>query len=66
MSVLYLINLFCIMAFVYLLIYYIVNYAFVIFHVICIICQFSYIGYGPHVQIDRQKPSSTMSRTNVT
>lgn len=41
------------MAFVYLLIYYIVNYAFVILHVICIICQFSYIGYGPHVQIER-------------
>lgn len=53
------------MAFVYLLIYYIVNYAFVIFHVIGIICQFSYIGCGPHVQIDRQKPSSTTSRTNV-
>lgn len=41
------------MAFVYLLIYYIVNYAFVVLHVICILCQFSYIGYGPHVQIDR-------------
>lgn len=53
------------MAFVYLLIYYIVNYAFVILHVICIICQFSYIGYGPHVQIERQKSSSTTSCTNV-
>lgn len=53
------------MAFVYLLIYYIVNYAFVILHVICIICQFSYIGYRPHVQIERQKSSSTTSCTNV-
>lgn len=53
------------MAFVYLLIYYIVNYAFVILHVICIICQFYYIGYGPHVHIERQKPSSTTSCTNV-
>lgn len=47
------------MAFVYLLIYYIVNEAFVILHVICILCQFSDIGYGPHVHIERQKSSST-------
>lgn len=63
MSVLYLIIL-CLMAFVYLLIYYIVNYTFVILHGICIICQFYYIGYGPHVHI-RKESSSTASCTNV-
>lgn len=51
------------MAFVYLLIYYIVNYAFVIFHVIGIICQFSYIGCGPHVQIDRNLALPQVAQT---
>lgn len=59
MSVLYLMILSCIMAFVYLLIYYIVNDAFVILHVRCIICQFSSLGYGPHVHIERQNSRST-------
>lgn len=65
MSALYLILSPVIIAFVYLLIYHIVNYAFVILHVICIICQFYSQGYGPHVHIEIQNPSSITSCTNV-
>lgn len=47
------------MAFVYLLIYDIINDAFVILHVRCVICQFSPLGRGPHVHLERQNSCST-------
>lgn len=54
------------MAFVDLLTCHVVSYAFVISRVIGIAGHFPYVGCGPHVQIERQKPGSSTSCTNVT